>query len=186
MRHILTSFLAFHWMAIFALLAAASAFGAEGSMPAIFFDLAGNPVTGETLFPAMWTSAIFSIGFCVVAVLFLWVFITASFDAGTVSEDTEEVARFAFGAAVGSLTLLLLMRAVEPAAPLFTEIAALVAALLASYLAVFAERWSGLISTLPSRDDIRDAARLMAAGAAYNSMLSRFSGRPGGNFGEDR
>ena len=178
MRHVLTSFLALHWMAIFALLAAVAVLGADGGMPEVFFDLVGES--------AMWTSAVFSIGFCIVAVLFLWVFITASFGDGVVSAETEEVARLAFGAAVGSLTLLLLIRAAESAAPLFAEVAMLVAALLTSYLAIFAERWSTLISTLPSRDDIRDAAKVMAAGAAYNSMLSRFSGRPGGNFGEGR
>lgn len=178
MRHVLTSFLAFHWMAIFALLAAVAGFGADGGMPGVFFDLVGSS--------AVWASASFSIGFCTVAALFLWVFITASFSGGAVSADTEEVARFAFGAAVGSLTLLLLIRAAEPDAPLFTEVATLVAALLVSYLAVFAERWSNLILTLPSRDDIRDAAKMMAAGAAYNSTLSRISGRPGGNFGEGR
>jgi hypothetical protein len=185
MRHILTSFLAFHWTAIFALLAAVSAGEADGTMPAVFFDLVGNSAVESTI-AAVWAKAIFSTGFCIVAALFLWVFFSAAFGDGTVSEDTEEVARFAFGAAVGSLTGLLVLRSAEPGAPLFTEVAALVAALLASYLAVFAERWSGLISTLPSRDELRDAAKLMAAGAAYNSLLSRFSGRPDSNFGEGR
>lgn len=186
MRHILTSFLAFHWMVIFALLSAVSAFGHDGGMPELFFDIVGGSAAEHGLVSAPWTSVVFSIGFCVVSVLFLWVFVTASFGAGHASGDVEEVARFAFGAAVGSLTLLLLLRVVEPAAPLLTEVAALVAALLASYLAVFAERWSGLISTLPSRDELKDATKLMAAGAAYDSMLSRLSGRPGGNLGGSR
>jgi uncharacterized membrane protein len=186
MRHILTSFLAFHWVAIFTLLAAVSAFGAQGEVPSVFVELVGGSGGDRVFLPAAWGPAVFATGFCMVAVLFLWGFVAAFFGDGVVSQDTEEVERFAFGTAVGALTLWLLVRAGAPAAPLFTETAILVTALLASYLAVFAEHWSEPIATLPSREDIRNAARVLAAKAAYNSMLSRFFGRPYGNFGGNR
>lgn len=188
MRHVLTSFLAFHWMAIFGLLAFAFGAGNSGSAGFALFGISAGIASGM---PAIAPSILLSIGFSVVAMLFLWVFVSAISGRGAISIDTEEVARTAFGAAIGALTVLLLARATVPSGPQFTEVAALVATLLASYLAIFAERWSGIVSTLPDEGDIRAAARIMAAGAAHNSlMLARLSARPhmksGPQLGEER
>lgn len=176
MRHILTSFLTLHWMAIFAILAVACAMDADGgagTVLASLFHRQGGVSGAEPL----WSSASLAVAFCTVACLFLWVFITATFGGGTVSQDAEEIARIAVAAAIGSMTLLLLARAGTSAAPLFSETAMFVAALVASYLAIFAERWSAVSSEVSEETKLHEASKLMATSAAHNSMLSRLSGR---------
>jgi hypothetical protein len=87
------------------------------------------------------------------------------------------VARIAFGAAIGVFSLLLLCGVSPPIPGLFLTSAVAIAALLASWLAVFAERWAVTILTAPSDDDLRAAARVMAAGAAHSALLGHISGR---------
>lgn len=176
MRHILTSFITFHWMVFFAVLAAActlEADGGAGSSAAGLFIHLGAATEAPPFLPSL----TFAVAFGTVAALFLWVFVSATLGGGTVSEDTEEIARMAVAAAIGSLTILLLARAWTSAAPFFGETAMFLAALMASYLAIAAERWSGVSSEAADHPDLADAARVMATSAAHNSMLSRLSGR---------
>ena len=60
---------------------------------------------------------------------------------------------------------------------LFVTSAVALAALLASYLAVYAERWAVSFFAAPDDADLRAAVRVMAAGAAHSAMLTRLSGR---------
>ena len=63
---------------------------------------------------------------------------------------------------------------------------AIVLALLASYVAVIAERRSAVAATVPHQGDIRFVAHRMARGAAHTSLLSRISDRLDGKPGDRR
>ena len=56
---------------------------------------------------------------------------------------------------------------------LFVTSAVALAALLASYLAVYAERWAVSFLSAPDDADLRAAVRVMAAGAAHSAMLTQ-------------
>lgn len=177
MRHFLTTFLAFHWATAFALLAAACvAGGHSGAAGALSLIGMSMPGPAGMLFADSAVAAFLALSFATVSVLFIWALLTTFF-AGDGSGDEEQVIKLAFGAACSVLTLMLVAGAVETSAGVFPAVAMLLAALLASYLAVCAERWSSALSDIPDEADIRAAARVMAAGAAHSSMLSRLSGR---------
>ncbi|QPC87628.1 hypothetical protein GA830_13380 [Mesorhizobium sp. NBSH29] len=182
MRQILTPFLAVHWLAAFAAMAGACVLDAEGAKGAVLAGLLGDHSGGGFITP--WTSAALAVAFSVTAALFLWVFVTALLVGSDEPQEAEEVSRYAFGAAVGSLTALCLARAMGDAA-LLGEGAVLTAALAASYAAICAERWSTPAPVPePEMQELQDAARLMAASAGHNSMLARISGRPGTVMGD--
>src|SRR6185295_11650531 len=104
----------------------------------------------------------FSFAFAVASVTFLWTLATALFSASFPFGDTERVARLAFGAATGCFSLLMLTAAAGRIGDLFLGSCIAVAALLASYLAVFAERWAVTVLSTPNDSDLRAAARVMA------------------------
>ena len=182
MRLLLTFLLPFHWMVAFALLAVAAAsqpghldalFAAIGTIPAETFST--NPI-GQGL------STAFAIGFGLVATLFLWTLLTAVMG----SEEPgafEEVAGLAFGCAIALATITLLVSAGRAIGGGHAAAAFQIAALAASYVAVVAERRAGVAPAASDSEDVRNAARLMALGAAHSSMLSRLPGRAGGNSG---
>ena len=178
MRHILTPLIAFHWMAVFALLAMVSTLDPEHGILAALKLLGAAPTPDAFFsgggFPA---AGFFSFAFAVAGVLFLWTLATAFFSGSFPFGDTERVARLAFGAAIGSLSLLTVTAAAGQTGDLFVGSSIAVAALLVSYLAVFAERWAVTILSTPDDTDLRAAARVMAAGAAHTAMLGQFSGR---------
>jgi hypothetical protein len=89
----------------------------------------------------------------------------------------EEVARRAFGCGVGVLSVLLIGGAALPVSGLFVTSGIALAALLSSYLAVYAERWAVSSRSAPDDADLYAAVRVMAAGAAHSAMLTRLSGR---------
>lgn len=89
------------------------------------------------------------------------------------------MARLAFAAAVGMLTLLLLAGSTGRLVGLMPAVSLQIAALVASYIAAGAE------NRAIAEDEsigVEYAAKAMALGAAHNTMLSRFSGRS--NVGE--
>jgi hypothetical protein len=178
MRHILTLLIAFHWMAVFALLAMVSALNPEHGILAALSFLGAAP-TPDAFFSGggLLATGFFSFAFAVAGVLFLWTLATALFSEGFPYGDSERVARIAFSAAIGVFSLLLLCGVSPPIPGLFLTSAIAIAALLASYLAVFAERWAETILTAPSDADLRAAARVVAAGAAHSAMLGHISGR---------
>lgn len=184
MRQILTSVIAIFWMAAFGVMAITAAAGGENGL-ANLFGMLGAPVAETAGHPT--AAGLFAILFALVAALFLWMFLTAFFGDHATSGAGEEVARMAVGLAMVVLALVLVVGGVvERARGVFIAVAVILAALAGSYLVVAAERFRSVLWTEPESDDIRAAARLMAAGAAHNSMLDRLSGRSDGYLGGGR
>jgi hypothetical protein len=178
MRHTLTIIIAFHWMAVFALLATVSTLDPENGIFAALSLLGAAPTPDAVVSGGgLLASGFLSFAFAVAGVLFLWTLATALFSDNSPHGDTERVARIAFGAGVGVFSLLLLCGASPPVPGLFPACAMAIAALLASYLAVFAERWSATIFAAPNDSDLSASVRVMAAGAAHSAMLGHISGR---------
>jgi len=187
MRYILTILIAFHWMAVFAMLAVVSTVDPEqGILPALRFlgaiplddayHAGGGPLAAGFLAFAL----------AVGSLLFLWTLLTVSLGDGSFGGETEVVARRAFGCGVGVLSVLLIGGGMLAVSGLFLTSAVALAALLVSYLAVYAERWAVSFFSAPDDADLRAAVRVMAAGAAHSAMLSRLSGRAGSEAREAR
>jgi hypothetical protein len=178
MRHILTPLIAFHWMAVFALLGAVSTLGPEHGILAALSLLGAAPTPDAILSGGGPLAAgFFSFAFAVAGVLFLWTLATAFFSGSSVLGDAEDVARLAFGTAVGSFSLLMLTAAAARSPALIVASCIAAAALLGSFTAMFAERWAVTILSAPSDSDLRAAARVMTAGAAHTVPLGQISCR---------
>lgn len=177
MRHLLTTILTFHWTAVFGLLALVTVLGGDSGMAGVLSMLGVGYSDAAAQLPLL--STLFSFAFTMVAVLFLWAFVTAFFNVGTDGGETTEVFGIAFAAAALTMTAVVLAGALFDVSGLLPVAAAHLAALLVSYLAIFAERWAMVLSTAPSQNDIGAAARVMALGAAHSTMLARLSGRAG-------
>jgi hypothetical protein len=179
MRHTLTLLIAFHWMVVFALLAMVSTLDPEHGILAALSLLGAAPTPDAFISGGGSLAAgFFSFAFAVASVTFLWTLATAFFSGNSPFGDSERVARLAFGTAVGVFSVLTLSAAAERSSSLFLSGSIAIAALLVSYLAVFAERWAVTILSAPSDSDLRAAARVMAAGAAHTALLGQISGRP--------
>src|SRR5262245_34865667 len=134
MRHILTLLIAFHWMAVFAFLAAVSALDPENGIYAALSLLGAAPTPDAFLSGGgLLATGLFSFAFAVASVLFLWTLATALFSEGFPYGDSERVARMAFGAAIGVFSLLLIAGMSRPVPGLFPVCAIAIAALLTSY-----------------------------------------------------
>jgi hypothetical protein len=184
MPRILTSFLTFHWAAAFALLSIACVMGGDGgaAQAMSMLGLAANDLFGPA---GVFASALLSLVSAVCSVLFFWAFATSVFSDPEVDGDGD-VLRIAFASAASLISLLTICGAANVAAGVYQTAAVHLAALLASYLAIQAERIAAIMSASPNEGDIRAAARLMALGAAHSTMLSRLSGRAGANFAGGR
>jgi len=172
MRLLLSSVLAIHWMAVFAMLAIVTTIApARGSLSAL--ELLGVHHSGVDFAGSEAFAAVLSLVFATVSALFLWTFLVAALEAGR-SRDADEVARYAFTGGVFALTTLLLVGAVQDADGLFVSIGTLLAALLVSYLAIAAER---MTAVAPKEAGGQSRAQMMALEAAHRASLSRLSGR---------
>ena len=179
MRHVLTSFLALHWAIVFALLALICIDGNRGVAAALgvlgatigtrFIDL-DNVIVVAPLATAL----------LVVAVLFFWAFVETLINDAS-SEGADSVARIAFISASGVLSLIVIGGAAQGINGLFMVVAVQLAALLASYVAMLAERRSAVAAAAPGEGEIHAVAHGMAKAAAHNSLLSLISGRTGSN-----
>lgn len=180
MRHILTSFLALHWAIVFALLALICIDGNRGVAAALgvlgatvernrFVDL-DNIVVVAPLATAL----------LVVAVLFFWALVENLINDRT-SAGADSVARIAFIAASGVLSMIVIGGAAQGINGLLMVVAVQLAALLASYVAMMAEQRSTVAA--PGEGEIRAVAHGMAQAAAHNSLLSLISGRAGAKGG---
>jgi hypothetical protein len=178
MPRVLTSFLTFHWAAAFALLSMACVMGGNGGAAQALGML--GLAEGDLLAHASATPLL-SLASAVCAMLFFWAF--AASVLGDPAAEGGEVAGMAFASAALLISLLMICGSVNVVAGLYPAVAVHLAALLASYLAIQAERLAAVISASPGENDIRAAARIMALGAAHVSMLSRLSGRTDANFG---
>ena len=146
MRHFLTMLIAFHWMAVFAILAAVSTLESEHGMLGALRFLGAVPLSDAHSSgggPAV--AGFLSFTFAVASLLFLWTLLTALWGDGMFGGQAEEVARRAFGSGIGLFSLLLIGGAVLPVSGLFLTSAVAVTALLASYLATSAERWAACV-----------------------------------------
>ena len=178
MRHILTMLIAFHWMTVFAMLAIVSTVDPEHGVLAALRFLGAVPLPeASALGGGPLAAALLAVVFAVASVLFLWTLLTVSLGDGPFGSETEAVARRAFGSGIAVLSLLLIGAGLLPVSGLFVTSAVALAALLASYLAVHAERWAVSSLSSPDHADLHAAVRVMAAGAAHNAMLTRLSGR---------
>ena len=178
MRHILGSCLALHWAAVFALLALICVVEGNGAPVAALRMLAVAVSPHDLSGPGLaLLSALLAVGFSVVAILFIWCFVTTFSGSETVEGDAEDIVRMAFAGAVAMMSLLLVGGTTMGIGGLFPIVAMQLGALAASHLAILAEGWSTSLATTPDNDDIRAAARIMALSAAHSSMLSRISGR---------
>lgn len=177
MRYILTSFLALHWAVAFALLAFICIDGNRGVAAALgvlgvaiqnahFVDLENAVVVAPL-----------AVALLVVAMLFCWAFVETLISGAPDPRAVDSVVRTAFISASAVLSLVLVGGAAQGINGLFMAVAVQLAALLASYVAMLAERRSAFAAAVPARADIRAAAHLMAKDAAHSSLLSRISGR---------
>lgn len=174
MHRILTFFLGLYWLVQFTLLALAAGGGASGPLNGGQSGFLSHPPTDGHA-----TSMALAFGAGMVAVLFLWLLATVLLADDSTENEVEEVARLAFAGATGVLTLCLVMGAGDPTVAFSTVIPLQLGALLASYVAVCLERRIGPQSGVDPEDDLAASARSMALAAAHNSLLSRFSRRPG-------
>ena len=110
MRHFLTMLIAFHWMAVFAMLAAVSTLESEHGMLAALRFLGAVPLSDAYSSGGGPLAAGFlSFAFAVASLLFLWTLLTAlCWATACFGGQTEEVARRAFGCGVGVFSLLLI------------------------------------------------------------------------------
>lgn len=175
MRHVLSSVLAFHWTAAFGLLAMVAVLSGEAGFAAVMTLLGAEVASGDTPLLSLMTA----FGMMVAGVVFFWAFVTVTFSSRTEVDEGPAVMQLAFAVASIMLTYLMLIAALYPVSGLFPAIGTAFAALLASYLASATERWLAEAADEQGKDDARAAARIMALGAAHNSLLTRISGRSG-------
>jgi hypothetical protein len=178
MRAILTSFLALHWAVVFALLAFICMDGNRGVAGAL--AVLGVVVENTRLVDLDNAAVVapLAIALLVVAVLFCWVFVESLVNASAGPDGADSVARTAFISASAVLSLILIGGAAQGINGLFMVVAVQLAALLASYVAMHAERRSVLAVAVSREAESRATAHAMAQGAAHGSLLSRISGRP--------
>lgn len=177
MRHILTSFLALHWTVAFALLAFVCVDADRTGMAAltVMGISPSEPHVAAALADVV-TVASLATAFMVVAVLFCWAFIEASFSR---SEDQPpgNIIKIAFAAACAVLTFMLIGGAVLDIHGMFVVVAIHLCVLLMSYLAMLGERLPAPAEPKPAMADIDEVARTMARSAAYGSRLTRIVAR---------
>ena len=179
MRHILTMLIAFHWMAVFAMLAIVSTVDPEHGMLAALRFLGAVPLPDASdLGGGPLAAAFLAVAFAVASVLFLWTLLTDRLGDGMFGSETEAVARRAFGCGIGVLSLLLIGGACCRCPGLFVTSAVALAALLASYLAVYAERWA--VSSLSAPDRCRSARRGSRHGGRCGAQRDADAGFPAG------
>ncbi|MGX9144647.1 hypothetical protein [Mesorhizobium sp. 128a] len=178
MRPILTSFLALHWAVVFALLAFICMDGNRGVAGAL--GVLGVVMENTRLVDLDNAAVVapLAIALLVVAVLFCWVFVESLVNAAGSPDGVDSVARTAFISASAVLSLILIGGAAQGINGLFMVVAVQLAALLASYVAMLAERRSVFAGAVSREAESRATAHAMAEGAAHGSLLSRISGRP--------
>lgn len=184
MRHVLSSFLALHWAVVFALLAYVCMDGSRGVASALGM-LGLSAQNGHVAdLDRLAVAAPLSIALLIVAVLFCWALVETLLNVATRPYAGDVVMRIALISASLLLSVILVGGVARGINGLFMVAAIQLTALLASYVAVLAERGPALAVAASREGDIRLAASRMAVSAAHSSLLSRISGRhetsPGG------
>ena len=178
MRHSLSSFLTLHWAIVFALLAFVCMNGDGGV--ATVLSMLGAPVFHghETALRGARLAFPLAGALLLVAMLFCWAFVEHLVDEGERPESAERVFKPASLGAALVLLVLFVGGASLGLEGIFAGVSIGIAALLASYVAILAERRSRPVLAPKPAVVGRDVARSMARGAAFQASLARLSGRP--------
>jgi hypothetical protein len=186
MNRILTLFVYVHWAAVFvALTLLAGLHGGENftavlAAIGIQFPVDAQFSINATPVPSA-LCALLAVGFGIVASLFLWTLVTSFLDRRAEGNEADEVAGLAFGGAVAVFTLVFLgCAAGAEAIGLYRSMALEIGALLASYLAICAERRMAVAAVARAGNPAGAAARTMTLHAAHDSLLARLGGRKRG------
>jgi len=174
MRHLMTSFLALHWAAVFALLAFVC-IGSSGMQDILASIGIGHDAAGAVRFDGAMVTAPLASAFLIVAALFCWALIETFL--GEEADSAEGVFKIAFIAAGCVFLLVLVYGTTQGIGGLFLPSSAHLAALAVSYLVVVGERLASAQARASAAPAGRGAVRAMAKGAAHASLLSRISGR---------
>ena len=174
MKRILAFFVLAFWSAFFGVLAFIALTDDGGAAALVYRALDLGPWTArQTPIDSPFYVGALAFGVILAAVLFVWTLLSMLFEKADADGDADDLARLAFG--VGTGMILVLMAAG----------AAIGVALMVSYLAMRAEARHAAAAS-PARPQVypdglsqQPVVRLMALGAAHNSMLSKLSGRPG-------
>ena len=173
MNRAVALFVPLYWSVLFALLAARPAAFLGGGFVIPFEEFSAG-IAAVPLASGLGILALFlTAGAVLVSVLFLWAFLIAVLDGE--SSDAVVVARIAFGFAIALMLVLVTVRLGGGGWSKGLSWASLeIAALLASYMAMSAER---KVAAAVAKDENPSAARVMAQGAAHRSVLAQLSGR---------
>jgi hypothetical protein len=179
MSRILTLFVCLHWAVVFiALTLLAGLHGGENFVAVLAAIGIQFSVDAMVVPPAF--CALLAVGFGIVASLFLWTLVTGFLDRRAEGNEADEVAGLAFGGAVAVFTLVFLGCALTAEAiGLYRSMALEIGALLASYLAICAERRMVVAAAAKPGNPAGAAARTMALHAAHDSLLARLGGGRG-------
>ncbi|MEO9614234.1 MAG: hypothetical protein ABJG86_07150 [Nitratireductor sp.] len=186
MKKILSLFVLAFWSAFFGMLAFIALTDDGGAAALVYRALDLGPWTARPtpIDSPLYASAL-AFGAILAAVLFVWTLLSALFEKADANSDTDDLARLAFGAGTGLMTVLMAAGTAIGGQGAFVAASIHVVALLVSFLAMRAEARHAVAAS-PARPQIhpdglsqQPAVRLMALGAAHNSMLSKLSGRPG-------
>jgi hypothetical protein len=179
MNRILTLFVCLHWAVVFiALTLLAGLHGGENFVAVLAAIGIQFSVDAMVVPPAL--CALLAVGFGIVASLFLWTLVTSFLDRRAEGNEADEVAGLAFGGAVAVFTLVFLGCALTAEAiGLYRSMALEIGALLASYLAICAERRMVVAAAAKPGNPAGAAARTMALHAAHDSLLARLGGGRG-------
>jgi hypothetical protein len=179
MSRILTFFVCLHWAVVFiALTLLAGLHGGENFVAVLAAIGIQFSVDAMVVPPAL--CALLAVGFGIVASLFLWTLVTSFLDRRAEGNEADEVAGLAFGGAVAVFTLVFLGCALTAEAiGLYRSMALEIGALLASYLAICAERRMVVAAAAKPGNPAGAAARTMALHAAHDSLLARLGGSRG-------
>ena len=181
MNRVLTIFVSLHWTVVFAALAALAGLHGGQNFPDVLAAIGIEFVAGSLPMPAPALCAMLAVAFGIVAALFLWTFVTGLLDRAGDGGEIDEVARLSFGSAVAMLTVVFVGCASAPAVSgFYRSLAVELAALLASYLAVCAERRMAIMAQERAAERLGAAARGMALGAAHESLVHRLLPRTNG------
>jgi hypothetical protein len=179
MNRILTLFVCLHWAVVFiALTLLAGLHGGENFVAVLAAIGIQFSVDAMVVPPAL--CALLAVGFGIVASLFLWTLVTSFLDRRAEGNEADEVAGLAFGGAIAVFTLVFLGCALTAEAiGLYRSMALEIGALLASYLAICAERRMVVAAAAKPGNPAGAAARTMALHAAHDSLLARLGGGRG-------
>lgn len=176
MRHLMCSFLAFHWAILFALLAFVCIGGATGLEAVLAAFGTGHDAIGSLRLDGVLVTAPLASAFLIVAALFSWALIETFLGKDT--DSAEAIFKVGFVAAGCVFLLMLIYGIVQDIGGLFLSSAVHLAAIAVSYLVVLGERSTVIEPKVLAAPAVRTTAFTMARSAAHASLLSRISGRP--------